>query len=72
MIRPEFYDWFCEYKAQDMSNTMLKLVRIAAGLTSSDGSTKGLYTNASESLNQMLKDVVKYKASYLHKFIDEV
>ena len=72
VIQPEFYDWFCEYKAEDMSNTMLKSVRNAAGLTSSDGSTKYFYTNASESLNQMLKDKVDYKASHLHKFIDEM
>ena len=72
MIQPEFYDWFCEYKAEDMSNTMIKSVRNAAGLSSSDGSTKRFYTNASESLNQMLKDKVNYKASHLHNFIDEM
>ena len=55
MIRPELYDWFCEYKAEDVSNTILKSVRYAAGLTLSDGGTKRFYTNASESLNQMLK-----------------
>ena len=54
-----------------MSNTILKSVRNAAGLTSSDGSTKRFYTNASESLDQMLKDKVNCKASHLHKFIDE-
>ena len=68
MIQPEFYDWFCKYKAEDMSNTMLKSVRIAAGLTSSDGSTKRFYTNASESFNQMLKDKVNYIR--LHIFIN--
>ena len=36
-----------------MSNTMLKSVRNAAGLTSCDGSTKRFYTNARESLNQI-------------------
>ena len=51
---------------------MLKSVRNAAGLTSSDGSTKYFYTNASELHNQMLKDKVNYKASHLHKFIDEM
>ena len=72
MIQPEFYDWFCEYKAEDMSNTVIKSVRNAAGLSLSDGSTKRFYTNASESLNQMLKEEVNYKASHLHKFIDEM
>ena len=67
MIQPEFYDWFCEYKAEDMSNTMIKSVRNAAGLSLSDGSTKQCYTNASESLNQMLKKKVNYKASHLHE-----
>lgn len=33
MIQPEFYDWFCEYKAEDMSNTMIKSVRNAVGLS---------------------------------------
>lgn len=72
MIQPEFYDWFCKYKAEDMSNTMIRSVRNEAGLSSSDGSTKRFYTNASESLNQMLKDKVNYNASHLHKFIDEM
>ena len=72
MIQPEFHDWFCEYKAEDMSNTMVKSVRNAAGLSSSDGNTKRFYTNASESLNQMLKEKVNYKTSHLHKFIDEI
>lgn len=72
MIKPEFYNWYCEYKSVDMSNAMIKSVRNAAGMSSSDGSTKQLYTNASESLNQMLKDKVNYKASHLHTFIDEM
>ena len=73
-IQPEFHDWFCPYKAENMSNTMIKSVRDAAGLSSSDGNTKRFYTNGSvtESLNQMLKDKVHYKASHLHKFIDEM
>lgn len=40
----------CEHKAEDMSNTMIKSGRNAAGLSLSDGSTKRFYTNASESI----------------------
>lgn len=70
--QPEFYKWLCEYRAEGMSKTMIKSLRDAAGLVPSDGSTKCFYTNASESINQMLKIKVNYKASHLHKFIDEM
>ena len=70
-----FYNWFCEHKVQSIITGMLRSVREEAGL----GNPPQIFTtNASESLNAMLKRKVNYKKNdlphfveYFKQFIDE-
>ena len=54
---PGFYSWFCEHKVDSIVSGMLKPVREEAGLGSPPSS---FTTNASESLNAMLKRKVDF------------
>ena len=53
--QPQFKAWFVKYKADEMKCSILKNVRVRADLATSD-TVPEFYTNASESLNRMLKE----------------
>ena len=70
-----FYNWFCEHKVQSITSGMLRSIREDAGLACLP---QIFTTNASKSLNAMLKRKVNYKkhelpdfVEYLKQFIDE-
>ena len=62
---PVFFDWFIKEKSADVKNSMLLPLREAAGLGSPPSP---YYTNASESLNNMLHAKVQFKKSQWHGF----
>ncbi len=66
---PQFYQYFKQHKADAVRYNMLKGVREAAGL----GSPPAIFTtNASESLNKVIKQHVHYKASQWPDFNDSL
>ena len=68
-IRTGFFDWFSQYKVENIVSGMLKPVRREAGL----GNPPSLFTtNASESINAILKKKVDYKKNELHVFINHL
>ena len=65
----EFFAWFRKYKAEMIKHSMIKEVREQAGL----GYPPARFTtNASESLNAVLKAGVQYKKSELPAFIQKL
>ena len=65
----EFYEWFVKHKSEVLKSTALYPVRVEAGL----GTPPKLFTtNASESLNAVIKSKVNYEKSELGKFIDKM
>ena len=65
----KFISWFVEYKVEVIRNTMLRTVREDCGL----GNPPSMFTtNASESINALLKHKVDYKKHQLPDFIDIV
>ena len=66
---PRFYSYFVRYKAQEVCYSMRKVVREAAGL----GSPPEIFTtNASESVNALMKRTVNYKESEWPAFNQEI
>lgn len=65
--RGDFYDWFCKYKVDSIVSGMLRPVREDAGL---GVPPSAFTTNASESINAVLKRKVDYKKSDLTVFVD--
>ena len=65
----EFCDWFMKNKVEDIQHTMLHPIREEAGLGSPP---EAFYTNASESMNNVIKVKVDYKRSELPHFIDKL
>ena len=66
---PRFYDYFQRYKSGTFSHSMLKSLRESVGL----GSPPSIYTtNASESINAMMKRKVNYKESEWPRFCKEI
>ena len=64
-----FYDWFLTNKAELMKSLAIRPIREQAGL----GTPPELFsTNASESINNVIKSKVDYKKNKLHKFIGKV
>ena len=64
-----FYDWFLTNKAEVLKSSAIKPVREQAGL----GSPPDLFsTNASESVNNVIKSKVDYKKNELYKFIEKM
>lgn len=62
-----FYDWFHKYKVDSIVSGMLRPIREDAGL----GVPPSTFTtNASESLNALLKRKVDFKRSELTVFIE--
>ena len=64
-----FYDWFVRYESDVMKETMLKSVRQAASL---GNPPEQFSTNASESVNAVLKAKVDYKRSELPLFVRKI
>ena len=65
----DFYDWFLKYESNILLSTVLKPVREKAGL----GSPPDIFTtNASESLNAVLKSKLNYKRSELPQFVKQM
>ena len=64
--KPQFYDWFCQYKASDFVNSAILAVRKKAGLTTQ------YTTNDSESMNHVLKQEVNWKEQKLPQLIKHI
>jgi hypothetical protein len=65
----KFIGWFMENKVEVIRNTMLHSARVDCGL----GNPPSMFTtNASESINALLKHKVDYKKHQLPDFIDKV
>ena len=65
----KFIDWFMSRKVEVIRNTMLRSIREESGL----GNPPSIFTtNASESINALLKHKVDYKKHQLPAFIDKV
>lgn len=64
-----FCDWFVHNKVSVVKQSMLRSVREEAGLGSPPDA---FYTNASESLNSIIKAKVHYKRSELPQFISKL
>ncbi len=62
VTQPGFFTWFCQQKVEIMKSTMLRPVREQAGLGCPP---QAFTTNASETVNSMLKCHVNYKSSQL-------
>ena len=63
------YDWFLQHKAHIMKPTMIKSIREEAGLGTPP---KPFTTNASETINSVIKAHVSYKPSQLMKFVEKL
>ena len=68
-IRRGFFDWLSQYKVENIVSGMLKPVRREAGL---GNPPSPFTTNASESMNAILKRKVDYKKNELHVFINHL
>ena len=66
---PGFYEWLCQYKVDAIVSGMLKPIREEAGL----GVPPSIFTtNASESINAVLKRKVDYKKNDLPVFMNHL
>ena len=69
LVVPSFFDYFCSKKADVVRYNMRRDLRESAGL----GSPPGIFTtNASESINSMMKRKVSFKESEWPHFNDQV
>ena len=66
---PGFFEWFRKNKVDVLKNSVIRPVRIKAGL---GNLPEQFTTNASESLNAVIKSKVDYERSSLNKFIDKM
>lgn len=66
---PQFYEWFCRYKADEIVKCVLPNVRVKAGLK--DPSLH-FTTNCSESLNHVIKKEVDWKENKLPILIEHL
>ena len=64
-----FSEWFKRYKCSTIKQAMLRPVRVRAGLGNSPST---FTTNASESINALLKNQVEYKKSDVPVFLDKL
>ena len=67
--QPGFYDWFTRNKAATILQTMIKPVREEAGLGSPP---EAFTTNASETVNSIIKSHVSYKPSQLMELTEKL
>ena len=64
-----FIDWFMKYKSSTLREGMLRPIRVQAGL----GDPPSVFmTNASESINALLKNKVEYRKNELPVFLDQL
>ena len=70
-LEPQFFDWFCRYKADIIRTCVLPEVRERAGWTS-DNIVAKFTTNSSESLNHVIKQEVDWKESKLPMLIEHL
>ena len=68
-IESSVYDWFLQYKALIMKTTMIKSIREEAGLGLPP---EPFTTNASETINSVIKAHVNYKPSQLMEFVGKL
>ena len=66
---PSFYEWFINNCKDTVKSSMLKLVRIAAGL---GNPPQPFYTNDVESHNNVIKQHTKYAAQELPQFVEKM
>ena len=64
-----FIDWFMKHKSSALKETMLRPVREKAGL---GHPPSAFTTNASESINALLKNKVEYRRNELPMFLDKL
>ena len=64
-----FYDWFCQYQCDPIITGILRHIRVDAGL---GVPPTAFSTNASESLNAVLKRKVDYKSNELPSFVEHL
>ena len=64
----QFYDWFSKYKVKDITQCVLPDVRKQAGLDN----TQHFTTNASESINNVIKQEVQWKENKLPVLIEHL
>ena len=67
--QPVFFRWFVQHKAETMKSTMLRPIREQAGL---GNPPQPFTTNASETVNSVLKSHVNYKSSQLLEFVGKL
>ena len=65
----DFVQWYSQYKSTIIQTTMLQSTRKEAGL---GDPPEHFTTNASESMNAVLKNKVDYKKSELPEFLDKL
>lgn len=68
-IQPGFFTWFCTYKVETMKSTMLQPVREEAGLGCPP---QTFTTNASETVNSILKCHFQHKSCQLLEFVSKL
>ena len=66
---PQFHGWFCQYKANDIVDSVLPTVRAKAGIRDP---SHHFTTNASESLNHIIKQEVNWKENKLPVLIEHL
>lgn len=66
---PGFFEWFQKNKVDVLKSSVIHPVRIKAGL---GNPPEQFTTNASESLNAVIKSKVDYERSSLNRFIDKM
>ena len=67
--QPGFFGWSVQHKAETMKSTMLRPIREQAGLGSPP---QPFTTNASETVNSVLKSHVNYKSSQVLGFVGKL
>lgn len=68
-VQPGFYYWFAQYKSATMLQTMIKSMHEEAGL---GNPPEQFTTNASETVNSMIKSHVSYKPSHLMELTEKL
>ena len=67
--QPGFYEWFCQYQCKKITSGMLRPIREEVGLGMPP---PPFSTNASESINAMLRRKVNYKKNELPAFVQHL
>ena len=67
--QPGFFYWFCANKVQIIKSTMLRPIQEQAGLGCPP---QKFTTNASETVNSVLKRHVNYKSNQMMEFVNKI